>query len=352
MREVYFKSFVSPFYKAYLGFFILVFLILGVFMELKQHLMIAEKIMQIQSWFGMLIFSFILYSFLHLRFQIKLLQDPSYWIFQKLSFLPFSKFSKDFISIWFTNHTLILLYSLIISYVGIKNGAWDKVVFLWISILILTLVTLYSTYKTLHRYYPEKRIHQTRIIRIKPYFLWFSFHLKENRPLLLLAVKITSLILLNGFFYSYFSGGYDMRWLAFGLLISSYFHYPIWQEKVEFSEYQLYVFKNLPRTFRTKLFQEFSTMTVLVLPELLLLFYQGRGITSIGNQFSLSFFWVTLQLGIYGLCIFDKKKINLNIPFIAFLLVFLSILFGVELLFLSIIFLIFYTRSIYSPYQN
>ena len=205
MREVYFKSFVSSFYKAYLGFFILVTLILGVFMELKQHFLIAEKIMQFNSWFAMLISSFILYSFLHFRFQIKLLQDPSYRVFQKLSFLPFSKFSKDFISIWLANHTLILLYSLMISYVGIKNGAWDKVVFLWISILILNLVTLQLTYKKLHRYYPEKRIHQTRIIRIKPYFLWFSFHLKENRALLLLSVKVISLFLLNGFFYSYFS---------------------------------------------------------------------------------------------------------------------------------------------------
>ncbi|WP_296703918.1 hypothetical protein, partial [Algoriphagus sp.] len=307
MREIYFKSFVTPFYKAYLGFFILVSVILGVFMELKQHLMIAEKIMKTPTWFGLLIFSFIFYTFLQLRFQIKLIQDPKYLIFQKLSFLSFSKFSKDFISVWLVNHTLILLYSLIISFVGLKIGNWEKVVSLWISLFISGFASLYFSYKTLQKYYPEKHFYRSQIIHIKPYFLWFSFHLKENRPLLLLAVKTTSLFVLSGFFYSYFSGGYDSRWLAFGLLVSSYFHYPIWLEKVEFGEYQLNIFKNLPRTFIKKFAQEFFAIMVIAIPELLLLFYQGGGIKSKIDHFSLIFFWTTLNLGIYAMCLLNKE---------------------------------------------
>jgi len=239
MREIYLKSFVSPFYKAYLGFFILATVILGVFMEMKQHLMIAERIMQSQTWFFVIIFSFIFYSFLQLRFQIKLLQIPSYHIFQKLSFLSFSNFARRFFSVWLSNHGLILLYSLLLTYVGLKAGAWEKVAFNWFSLFLMSYASMFFSYKTVQKFYPEKRIHRSWTRITKPYFLWFPFHLKENRPLLFLTVKATSLFLLSGFFYSYFSGGYDTRWLAFGLLVCTYVNYPIWVEKVEFGEEQL-----------------------------------------------------------------------------------------------------------------
>lgn len=307
--------------------------------------------MENNSWFAAVVFVFIIYSFLQLRFQIKLLQDPSYRVFQKLSLLSFWDFSKHLFSIWLANHALILLYSLLITYVGLKVGAWEKVSFVGLSLILIAYASLYFSYKTLQKFYPEKRVHRSRIILIKPYFLWFPFHLKDKKPLLFITVKATSLFFLSGFFYSYFSGGYDARWLAFGLLICSYFNYPLWLEKVEFGELQLYIFRNSPIPYFKKISQEFLIAIILIFPEILLLLYQGRLMRSNIEQFSLIGFWIGLNLGIYALCIFTKEKPKPSYFYFGFFAVFLAILFGINPIFLSLIFLLFYSYSIRSPYQ-
>ncbi len=351
MKEILFKSFVYPFYKAYLGFFILATLILGIFMELKQHLMIAERILQTSSWFATLIFCFIAYSFLQLRFQIKLLQSPEYRVFQKLSFLSYWDFLKHFFSIWLANHAMIFLYFVLLTFVGLKIGAWEKVFAAWFSLLFLGFGSNYFSYQTLQKFYPEMRIHRNRITFLKPYFSWFLAHLKENRPLLILTVKATSLFILSGFFYSYYSGGYDARWLAFGLLVSAYLHYPLWMEKVDFGERQLSIFRNLPLAFKDKFIRELQTLMSLIIPELLLILYQGRGIQNKTEQVSLLCFWIGIHLGIYSMCMYSKNKLNPNFAFFGFFLVFLSLLFGVNPIFLSGLFLLLFSYLISSSYQ-
>jgi len=67
------------------------------------------------------------------------------------------------------------------------------------------------------------------------------------------------------------------------------------------------------------------------------------------EQFSLIGFWLGLNLGIYALGIYVKN--NVNLAFFCFFLVFLSIIFRVDPVFLSIVFLLFYSYSIRSSYQ-
>lgn len=351
MREIYLKSFVYPFYKAYLGFFILATVILGVFMEMKQHLMIAERIMENPKWFAAVIFIFITYSFLQLRFQIKLLQDPSYGVFQKLSFLSFSNFLRRFFNVWLFNHALILLYSLLMTYVGLKVGAWEKVSFAWFSLFLIAYASMYFSYKTLHNFYPEKRINRSRIITTKPYFLWFLYHLKENRPLLLILIKAFSLLLLSAFFYSYYSGGYDSRWLAFGLLISCFVHYPIWLEKWEFGENKLYLFRNLPLEFRDKISLELLIFLTLTIPESALILFQGRGIENKIELIYLLIFWLGLNPGIFALCHLVQVKQQYNLLYLAFFVIFLMVLFGINPALLALVFLIPFGYTIFSPFR-
>jgi hypothetical protein len=166
-----------------------------------------------------------------------------------------------------------------------------------------------------------------------------------------LAVKAISLFFLSGFFYSYYSGGYDVRWLAFGLLVCTYTHYPIWLEKVEFGEEQLYPFRNVPFPYAKKIGQEFLITLILIFPEILLLFYQGKSMENKIDQFSLIFLWLGMNLGIYALSIFTKEKIKANYFYFGFFIVFLAILFGVNPILISLIFLLLYSYSIRSSYQ-
>ncbi|MBB6324703.1 hypothetical protein FHS59_000318 [Algoriphagus iocasae] len=351
MKEVLIKSFVYPFYKAYLGFFILITVVFGVFMEIKQHLMIAEKILEKNTWFLALLLSFLIYEILQARHIKKLSQDPRYRQFQKLSFLSFFDFARHFAPVWLANQGLILLYSLLLFYVGIPAGAWIQLSLLVLFLILSLWASLYYNYLIFSKFIPETRISSNRIFKKKPFSFWFLFHLKENRPLLLLLIKALSLFLLSGFFYSYFSGGYDSRWLAFGLLISCFAHYPIWLEKWEFGEKKLYLFRSLPLKFGHKFRLEFIVFTILTLPESILILYQGRGIESKFDLFCLLVFWFGLNPGLFALCHWVQINNKFSILYLAFFGCFLAVIFGINPAILSLLMLTSFGISISSPFR-
>lgn len=351
MGDFLIKSVVYPFYKAYLGFFILMVVVLGVFMELKQHVMIAKKVLENNHWFLGIMLAFVIYSIFQFRFQRKLLLNHKYQIFQKLSFLPFSAFSKHFLPVWASNHALLILYSILLSVVCFQIHSWPKLILVWGILAISLILSVFYTYQTLKGFYPEKLISRTRLIKVKPFFLWFPTHLKENRPLLLLGIKAFCLFLMSGFFYSYFLGGYDSRWLAFGLLVCAFINYPILLEKLEFTENQLYYFRNLPLSYAKKILREFLIFMILISPEILLLIYQGSALENRMDQFNLISFWMGLNFGLYALILFVKENPNPTLFIISFFSLFLAIIFGINLLLLAIGLFLIFGISIRSPYQ-
>ncbi|SFT90339.1 hypothetical protein SAMN04489724_2685 [Algoriphagus locisalis] len=352
MNELFFKTFVITFYRAFLGFFILVILIFGVFMEMKQHLLIAERLLQNSTGFYTILLLFLVYAFAQKRFQFRLLNDKHYRIFHQLGFFNWSQLGRSFLPVWLANHALIVAYSVLLTYVGVGIQAEGKLGILWIFLLGLFVADISILYFKLKKPFPESTRVRSAIFKKLRFEFWFLMHLNENRTLLFLAVKIISIFLLNGFFYFYSGGGYDLRWLEFGLLCAAYTHFPIWLEKAAFESEQLSYFHNMPISFSRKLWQHSIAILLILFPELVLLVYKFDTVQNLPDLFFLLILLISMNMGIYGLIKWRKAiEKALKLGYLVFFFLFLLVIFGLPPLAISALCLIPFFVSVRSRYS-
>jgi hypothetical protein len=350
MPELFFKSFVIPFHKAFLGFFILIILIFGVFMELKQHLMIAERLLQNSISFYCILLIFLGFSIAQQRFQLRLLNDKRYRIFHQLAFLTWRQLSWNFLPVWLANHALIIVYTLLLSYVGVGIDSGLKLPLLWVFLAGVFLTDMSLTFSKLKKPFPDHIRVRSRLLKKLNFEFWFLMHLREHRPLLILTTKLLSIILLNAFFYSFLSGDYDLRWLEFGLLCAAFIHFPLWLDKNDFESQQLTYFHNMPVSYADKLRKHSFTIILNLIPELILVAYISSG--NLPNLLYLLLLFVASNLGIYGLIKWRKgHSTAITYAYLAFFIVFLLVIFGVHPLLISSIILIPFLISIRSRYS-
>lgn len=336
-----------------MGFFILLTLVLGVLTEMKQHLMIAEKILERNSWYVSFLCLWLLFSAFQFRFYIKLIQKPNYWIFSKLAFLSFWEYGKRLIPVWITNHLFPLFYTLIILYQGVLLGYWEKLVFLIVSIFLIGLTHLYFGFKEIKKFKTVSGFSSKNIKIKRPFFAWFYFHLREERPLFLLLSKLFSLFVLNGFFYAYHQEHYDERWILFGLLIISFIHFPLWLDKSEFTQKKLIVFNNLPLSLGIKLKYELFTIGIFILPEILLILFQGIESSGFWICFTWIIYWYGLNLGLIAI---NRLQLHTSkyklLPIWCFFAAFLTIIYSIPGLVITLIPITFFLIQIKKPYLN
>ncbi|EPR65533.1 hypothetical protein [Cyclobacterium qasimii] len=201
-----------------------------------------------------------------------------------------------------------------------------------------------------------------KFIQLKPFGLksiplkrayWLIVHLKENRPLLLLASKIFLLILLQLFFYSYTTDTYDERWLQFGMLCAVFINFPIWLEKKEFEQGKLGYFLNLPRPFLRKAWLHFYSTLQILAPELLYLLIHFPDLSDVRQVLSLLLLLISLNLGLYALI--NATKASAYLPrnaVISFFSLFFLIIFGFPVLLISGLGLAAFLVSIRSNYNQ
>lgn len=352
MGELLFKAFVITFYKAFLGFFILLIIILGVFMELKQHLMIADRLMQNPVGFSSVLLLFILYAVAQQRFQVSLMNDRQYKIFHYLGFFSWRRLCWYFLPVWLANHAFILLYALLLTYVGLTVSAGVKLVILWLFVTAIYLTDLLLVYYKLKRSFPDYIHIRTRLFKNLTFNFWFLTHLREKRPLLILVVKLLSVFLLNGFFYLFSNGKYDIRWLEFGLLCTTYIHFPIWMEKHLFESQQMVFFHNMPLSFVLKLRTHFAIIVIFLLPELALISYKYGGTADFSGLFSLAILLISLNMGIFGLIKLKKNAVHSHkAAYLVFFVLFLLVIFGVHPILISALCLVPFLLTIRSSYS-
>lgn len=352
MSEILFKAFVIPFYRAFLGFFILVIIVFGVFMEMKQHLMIAERILQSNTGFYIVLLIFLAFAVAQQRFQFRLLNDPHYRVFHQLGFMSWRQLTRNILPSWLANHALILVYTILLSYVAIGMNAGGKLLMLWIFIAGIFAIDIVLTYSKLKKPFPD-------FIRIRSNFLknlrfeyWFLIYLKEKKTLLILGVKLVSIILLNGFFYTFSTGGYDLRWLEFGILCASFTHFPIWLEKHAFESGQLSYFHSMPLRFGWKLRQHSTTISLILFPELLLLIYKSGIQDELASLIFLLLLFLTMNMGIYGLIkLRNGLSESIQSAYLVFFILFLAVIFGIHPLLISAFCLISFLLAVRSRYS-
>jgi hypothetical protein len=350
MREIYIKSFVAPFYKAFLGFFVMVLLIIGVFMEYKQHILVAERLLQSDFGYIVLLLGFVTYSFFQIRFFLLLLNEPKYRIFQNLAFLS----KKDFLSFyfiqWISNNLMIWIYGLFLTFISLGLDASLKVIVLWITLFLIFAIGLVLLYQKVQKPIPEHIIAQSKLFPIVPYPFWFVTHLKTDRPLLLLGIKALSVLLLNGFLFSFSSGSYDLRWLQFGLLCSAYIHIPIWIDKVEFDQDQLAYFRNFPRSLSTKIRDHLINAALLLFPEVLILLIKFGWLGLSLDLVTLCGFWLVLNLALFGLIQWRSFQMGwVRMALIAFFAIFLLTIYSIPVIVIVVFVTFFFLGRIRSP---
>ena len=357
MKNIFVKAFVSPFYKAYFGFFVVVFIVFGLLMEAPQHIKIGERILQHPFAFATLLLVFVIYGLLQYRFHINLIQGLKYRVFHQLALFNAKDFSRYQLGVWICNHLLLLFYASFLTYLAIEMGYWYQPFFLW-----FLLTVMFFAHKNLLVTMLSQALPEQKPIPLKQYGLknfpikrayWLLVHLKENRPLLLLASKILQLILLKLFFYSYTTDTYDERWLQFGLLCVAYINFPIWLEKKEFEQGKLAYFLNLPRPFLRKAWLHLYSTLQIIVAELLYLAIHFPDLPNSGQALSLSLLLISLNLGLYAIINSSKEISDLprNAIFSFFSLFFL-IIFGFPVLLISGLGLFAFLVSIHSAYKQ
>lgn len=321
-------------------------------MEYKQHVLVAERLLQSDVGFYGIPFAFAIFSFFQIRFQLSLLHETKYKIFQNLAFLPKREFLKFHLIVWLQTYFALCIYTLFISWIGLGLGTWFRVAFLWLILFLIFSISLSIMVRKVRKAIPERIIRRSRLFPIAPYSLWFFTHLKSNRPLLLLGIKALSILLLNGFLYSYSSGSYDLRWIQFGLICAAGIHIPIWLDKVEFDQDHLSNFRNLPRTFLSKLKDHLLNGTLLLFPEILMIVFAFGFQDLRVDTLLLLNYWFALNLGIFGLI--ELKRANSDwgkIAMISFFILFILTIYSTPIVLISVFLFVFFFRGIRSAYS-
>lgn len=321
-------------------------------MEFKQHVLLAERVLENDKFFLGVLGAFLIFGIFQERYQLNLMNESRYRIFHSLAFFSVPKLLKIQLSIWTKTHALLLIYAVFLSYIGLRSQILLKPILLWFFVLGVFSLDFILFYFKLRRPFPDRVISKSVLFPRIPFGFWFLKHLATNRPILIIAVKLVSLILLNGFFFSYESGGYDLRWIAFGLLCAAFIHFPVWMEKVRFDAEELSYFLNLPRSFFLKIRQHLTSLILFILPELILIGIkfktQDFGLIAL----NLSFFFVSINLGLLGLIVFQSQHIDWTKAIMgAFFLLFLVILFSIPFYLIAVPSLAAFILAIKSPYQ-
>jgi hypothetical protein len=344
-------SFVIPFYRSLLGFWILVLVFGGVLMELKQHILLGRFLFEHTLPFSLLPLGFLAFSGFHLRFQMMILRRREYHIFHQTALLPFRDFAKNWTVIILANHVILIAYLAFLSYFGIEKQAWIALLLLWTMVGCSLALPILLIYRYLSRPLKEAVLIRPRWKGKLPRITWFALELRQNRPVLLLLTKGLSLLLLNGFFLSFRSGSYDHRWLEFGILCVSFFHIPILMEKNEFENSRMAWFRNLPSSFIPKLLTHLGTLVLILFPELLFLFWKGLPQFATDTLFALPLLLVSVVMALLALIYRYPERSFYRVAFGFFFGCFLLLLFGAPWIIPVFGFAIFFGSQIRSPFQ-
>ncbi|OOG77871.1 hypothetical protein [Algoriphagus sp. A40] len=351
MNDADFKAFVIPFYRSLLGFWILVLVFGGVFMELKQHILLGKFLFEHTLPFSLLPLGFLAYSGFHLRFQMAILRRKEYQVFHQTALIPFRDFAKKWAVIILANHFILIAYLVFLSYFGIEKQAWTPLLLLWAVVGFSLALPILLIYRYLGKPLKEAVLIRPRWEGKLPRITWFPLELRQNRPILLLLTKGLSLLLLNGFFLSFRSGNYDHRWLEFGILCVSFFHIPILLEKNEFENSRMAWFRNLPSPFLPKLLTHLGTLVLILFPELLFLFWKVLPLFAPDRLISLPLLLISGVIALLALIYRYPDRYFYRVAFGSFFGCFLVLLFGVPWIFPVLAFVIFFGFQIRSPFQ-
>jgi hypothetical protein len=351
MNKVAKIAFIHPFYQKTLGLWAVILMIGGVLMEAKQHVLLARFLFKNPVAFWIIPVMFLLFALVHLRIQVELLRRNDYLVFHQLGLFSEKDLSLFWAKIILANFSPILTYFLFLSYFAWEQGAFGLALALWSITMILLGYTFWKIRKTLHHPLREAIYHRPAIRWAFPRFTWILLSLRQHRPVLVLLTKASGLLLLNGFFYSFQSETYDLRWLQFGILCVAYTQLPLIFEKTEKETEQQSWILALPMTLKDKLGYQLGSLILLASPELFFLVWKGA-IFGFSTHLALGVLLLSILCTLQVL-VYSKNEL-IRLPHKSatlFFLIFLAIIFGIPWWILALLFSILFFNQERKSFQ-
>lgn len=352
MNKVAVHAFIRPFYQKTMGLWAFVLIFGGVLMEWKQHVLLGRFFFKNPIAFWLLPAAFLVFSLVHLRIQLGQLRKNNYLIFHQLGLFTRNESGKFWSQIILSNHSPLLAYFFFLSFFAWEQNKIPQGTILWLSVICLLGFNLWKIQRTLHFPLKEEVIKQPSVRWTFPRFTWVILSMRQNRPILLLLTKALGLLLLNGFYLSFQSGGYDFRWMQFGILCVSYLQLPLILEKTDTEVQRQSWVLALPLQLSHKLGYQLGSLGILIFPELLFLGWKGFHASHLNEYLILGIQCLSFVAGLQLLAYQKGKRFKFpQLVAGAFFLAFLGIVYGLPWIGFSIPIALLFLIQMRSPYQ-
>jgi len=287
MNKFLLKTWIYPFYKTYAGFLFVLFLLAAGILKGEEHVAIAQFFTSDIKNLVYPYLGFILYEMLTIRFSIPWISDFRNRILQNLLYVPLKSRIGHLTFVFIYLHIPVLLYSFFMSSIALVSGQF----IITATIIILAIVRIFAYSLLLNSYVAkpmEKKYHQLIQLNIPEnlyfplivfslrYFIskrFLSFLLSKGLSIGLLLICILLIETVDN--YNRFSSVVIPI-----IFISNAF---ISYELFKFLNSDLVVFRNLPTKLGVTLFQIFTIIFILCLPEIVIMYRNFSDIISVGS---------------------------------------------------------------------
>ena len=341
------KSFSKPFYQAHAGFFLLILFFGFGFLRSTEHIAIAQSIAQSDFLTSLMLLFFFIYHIQLVLFNRELLRKGEFQFLRSLVEI------KPLSLLIILSIPQIILSAFPISY-GLFVGKYIiEIASYWRVIIVLTYILLSiiipSLFIILQIHQPLKEQKSNSFIRLvnrrfqKPPFTWYFIHLFKNRPFIYILTKALSSTLILVFFWIQEIELYDWRFLALCTILISSSHLILIEDYYQFQILKLAYFRNLPITISDRLSGYFLTVSLMLLPEILIILRKTP--YSINFTFSLQIIFYLIASSLFYFHWILLKRLNIEefsrVMFYAVIIQLIISLFGIPPIVLSLVMILF-----------
>ena len=335
------KCISREYYRQSLAFYVLIAFVAFGFMTSREHVQLSTVIMAKP---GLLIFVGLVWI-LHVAktyiFFDKQLRFPENQIFQQVMLRNHFDIWKELILLQVTLNLPFISYAFFMISIGLKNQNWISVGLVILINILLLIPPVYLKVRRLFNFQISSKAIKTSFADKffnKPFFYFYRF-LLDQRVLTLAGVKLLGLALLVGCALLYPTDDYDARLLGICVFLVGLGQTSIGLAYRDFISSRMIFERNMPLKLVNSFAKMIGQSIMLLLPELVILFYHWRNLLSLTTLLEacvyLSFiqvFWLSIQYSAY----LSSEKGMSRIFYVA-MLHFILIMFKVPLIAFSLL---------------
>ncbi|MFT4030930.1 MAG: hypothetical protein QM669_00770 [Siphonobacter sp.] len=280
MLAVIYRSLVSEYYRQNAGFFLVILMLAFGILRSDHHIALFMFVMSSPGILLYIVLGWAVYTIKSMGFIRSQFRHPAYSFLYHLRTVSLLRRYGQWFLIQVGLQLPVIAYAFWMSFSALKTQQWFVLGNIIFAVLLLCILPVLFYERILRNSSPEVQVRSFIRNWALPYPLFFIQYLLRQKALLVLLTKLFSGAVLAGVCLLYPTDDYDERLLSLGLLIGSLAHLGIIHEGYLFEHSYLLLLKNLPHTFVQRFGHQLIQVTLLFLPELILLFrYLPTGVS-------------------------------------------------------------------------